>query len=49
MLSDRLSNFFDYNFNSVIANYYRNGKDTVPWHSDDEPMLGKVINLNSTS
>ena len=27
-------------FNSVLANYYRNGNDSVDWHSDDEPELG---------
>lgn len=41
MLNDRLCNFFNYKFNSVLANYYRNGQDSVPWHSDDEVMLGK--------
>jgi alkylated DNA repair dioxygenase AlkB len=27
-------------FNSVLANYYRTGQDSVAWHSDDEPELG---------
>ena len=27
-------------FNSVLANLYRDGKDSVAWHSDDEPELG---------
>ncbi len=27
-------------FNSVLLNLYRNGDDTVGWHSDDEPELG---------
>jgi alkylated DNA repair dioxygenase AlkB len=27
-------------FNSVLANLYRDGRDTVGWHSDDEPELG---------
>ncbi len=27
-------------FNSVLANYYRDGNDSVDWHSDDEPELG---------
>lgn len=27
-------------FNSVLANYYRDGQDSVGWHSDDEPELG---------
>ena len=27
-------------FNSVLLNRYRNGKDSVAWHSDDEPEFG---------
>ena len=27
-------------FNSVLLNYYRNGNDSMGWHSDDEPELG---------
>ena len=28
-------------FNSVLLNLYRNGNDSMGWHSDDEPELGK--------
>jgi alkylated DNA repair dioxygenase AlkB len=28
-------------FNSVLLNLYRNGRDSVAWHSDDEPELGQ--------
>lgn len=27
-------------FNSLLANLYRDGNDTVGWHSDDEPEFG---------
>lgn len=27
-------------FNSVLANLYRDGSDSMGWHSDDEPALG---------
>jgi alkylated DNA repair dioxygenase AlkB len=27
-------------FNSVLLNRYRNGKDSMGWHADDEPALG---------
>lgn len=27
-------------FNSVLANLYRDGRDSMGWHSDDEPALG---------
>lgn len=30
----------DVPFNSVLANLYRHGADSVSWHSDDEPELG---------
>ena len=28
-------------FNSVLANLYRDGRDSNGWHSDDEPALGE--------
>lgn len=28
-------------FNSVLLNLYRDGNDSVSWHSDDEPELGR--------
>ena len=27
-------------FNSVLINHYRDGNDSVGWHSDDEPLYG---------
>lgn len=27
-------------FNSVLANLYRDGRDSMGWHADDEPELG---------
>lgn len=27
-------------FNSVLINLYRDGRDSVAWHADDEPSLG---------
>ena len=27
-------------FNSVLANYYRDGQDSMAWHQDNEPELG---------
>lgn len=36
-------------FNSVLLNYYRNGQDSVAWHSDDEPALGPDPNIASLS
>ncbi|EKE72369.1 alpha-ketoglutarate-dependent dioxygenase AlkB family protein [Gallaecimonas xiamenensis] len=46
-LAQQLSAFFKQPFNSVLANYYRDGKDHMGWHSDDEPELGPVIAMIS--
>ena len=40
-------------FNSVLLNYYRDGNDSVAWHSDNEPELGinpliASVNLGQT-
>ena len=36
-------------FNSVLLNQYRHRKDSVSWHSDDEPELGKEPIIASVS
>lgn len=36
-------------FNSVLANLYRDGNDSVAWHSDDEPELGPAPLIASVS
>jgi alkylated DNA repair dioxygenase AlkB len=36
-------------FNSVLANCYRDGVDSVGWHADDEPELGKNPVIASVS
>ena len=36
-------------FNSVLANYYRDGKDSMGWHSDDEKELGTNPTIASIS
>ena len=36
-------------FNSVLLNRYRSGSDSVSWHSDDEPELGKNPVIGSMS
>lgn len=39
-LRDRVSQACDARFNSVLANLYRDGRDSMGWHSDDEAELG---------
>ncbi|MXV16493.1 alpha-ketoglutarate-dependent dioxygenase AlkB family protein [Hufsiella ginkgonis] len=36
-------------FNSVLLNYYRDGNDSVAWHSDNETELGKQPLIASVS
>ena len=36
-------------FNSVLLNYYRDGNDSVAWHSDKENVLGKNPVIASVS
>jgi alkylated DNA repair dioxygenase AlkB len=36
-------------FNSVLLNLYRDGKDSVAWHSDDEAELGENPIIGSVS
>ena len=37
---DAVSALCGHRFNSVLANRYRNGRDCMGYHSDDEPELG---------
>ena len=39
-LRERLQRETGCEFNSVLANLYRDGRDSMGWHSDDEPELG---------
>ncbi|RTE65983.1 alpha-ketoglutarate-dependent dioxygenase AlkB [Amphritea opalescens] len=40
-LRRRIEALSQQSFNTVLINYYRNGQDSMGWHSDDEPELGK--------
>lgn len=40
-LREQIQTTVDGRFNSVLANLYRDGDDSVAWHSDDEPELGR--------
>lgn len=48
-LRDRLGDALDYRFNSVLVNWYRDGRDSMGWHSDDEPELGPAPVIASLS
>ncbi len=49
MLKDRVQEVTGLYFNSMLANLYRDGHDSVAWHSDDEPSLGTNPTIASLS
>jgi len=49
MLKDKVEQLTERQFNSCLANYYRNDKDSIGWHSDDEPVLGEFPVIASLS
>jgi alkylated DNA repair dioxygenase AlkB len=49
IIKNRIEELCQAEFNSALANKYRNGKDSVSWHSDDEPELGPTPLIGSVS
>ncbi|MCP9807774.1 alpha-ketoglutarate-dependent dioxygenase AlkB [Cyanobium sp. T1B-Tous] len=45
----RVSSENNVKFNTALGNLYRDGKDSVAWHSDDEPGLGPNPTIASLS
>jgi alkylated DNA repair dioxygenase AlkB len=39
-IRDRVAELCDARFNAVLLNLYRDGRDGMGWHADDEPELG---------
>lgn len=48
-LKERIEHHYGGNFNSVLCNLYRNGRDSMGWHSDDEKELGSKPLIASIS
>jgi alkylated DNA repair dioxygenase AlkB len=44
-IRDLVSDYCRSDFNSVLLNLYRDGNDSMGWHSDDEPELGAYPTL----
>ncbi len=40
IIRNRITECADIKITSVLLNYYRNGKDSMGWHRDNEPELG---------
>lgn len=49
MLRDRVQEKTGFEFNSLLANLYRDDKDGVDWHSDAEECLGPAPRIASLS
>lgn len=45
----QVERFCERTFNAMLANCYRDQNDSVSWHSDDEPELGKAPFIASLS
>ena len=39
-VKDQIEKHTGFNFNSVLANWYRDGQDSNGWHADNEKELG---------
>jgi len=49
VIRDRAAEHAGVDFNSALANLYRDGRDSVAWHADDEPALGDAQVIASVS
>jgi alkylated DNA repair dioxygenase AlkB len=48
-IRDRASELTGASFNAVLLNLYRDGRDGMGWHADDEPELGRDPVIASVS
>lgn len=48
-IKKRVEDISHHTFNGMLANLYRDGQDSVSWHSDDEPELGQNPVIASVS
>jgi alkylated DNA repair dioxygenase AlkB len=48
-LRQRVEHVTHARYNSVLLNLYRDGQDSMGWHSDDEPELGATPTIASLS
>lgn len=49
IIKEKIEKVSQENFNSVLLNLYRNGQDSMGWHSDDERELGENPVIGSVS
>ena len=48
-IKKKVEQYANFNFNSVLLNFYRSGNDSNSWHSDDEKELGYQPTIGSVS
>ena len=48
-IKKKVEQYANFNFNSVLLNFYRSGNDSNSWHSDDEKELGYQPIIGSIS
>jgi alkylated DNA repair dioxygenase AlkB len=49
LIKERIEKVAAHQFTSVLLNYYRDGKDSMGWHRDNEKELGKNPVIGSVS
>jgi alkylated DNA repair dioxygenase AlkB len=49
LVRERLQSLTGHRYNSVLLNLYRDGRDGMGWHADDEPELGAQPAIASVS
>lgn len=49
MIKKRIEDVAQYHFTSALLNFYRDGKDSMGWHRDNEKELGKDPVIGSVS
>ncbi len=49
LIKSKVEEILEVTFNTVLLNLYRDGKDSVSWHSDDELELGENPIIASVS
>ena len=48
-IKDKIESTANHSFNAVLCNLYRDGHDSMGWHSDNEPELGEQPVIASLS
>jgi alkylated DNA repair dioxygenase AlkB len=48
-IRDKIQTFTRLSFSHVLCNFYRDGNDSMGWHRDNEPVLGKNPSIASVT